>query len=368
MPAALSAVDRAHLARAIALAESSRARTGPNPAVGCVIARDGRVVGEGATGVGGSPHAEVVALRAAGASAAGASVYVTLSPCTHHGRTPPCADALIAAGIGRAVIGLDDPNPVAGDGAARLIGDGVDAGVLDPRDPYALTVARQLEGFLRVVTGRRPHLTLKLAQTTAGALVAPDGNRWITSVAARRAVHRVRRSVDAVLVGSGTVLADDQRLDVRLVETWVMPRPVVLDARLRTPLTARLLRPGAVIVTTAAAPQPRAADLERRGASVIRVAAGRGGGVDLADAMGALAGMGITSVLAEPGPILARALLEARLVDRLVLHVADVGATGPVRAAVPIGGDWRLERLGGAGSDAILELVPTGGAGHVAAA
>jgi diaminohydroxyphosphoribosylaminopyrimidine deaminase / 5-amino-6-(5-phosphoribosylamino)uracil reductase len=369
MPAALSATDRAHLARAIAIAETGRARTRANPAVGCVLADRATIVGEGATATGGAPHAEAVALARAGGRARGATAYVTLSPCTHHGRTPPCADALVTAGIARVVVALDDPNPVARGGVAHLAAAGVDVVVLDPDDAYAGTVARQLEGFLRVVADGRPHLTLKLAQSADGSLEPADGRRWVTSEHARRAVHRLRRAVDAVLVGSGTVLADDPGLDVRLVSATRSPRPVVLDARLRTPVDARVVRPGALVVTGTDAPSERVAALERRGATIVRVATAEGGGVDLPAAMRALAAHDVTSVLAEPGPTLSQALLDARLIDRLVLHVAEAQSTAPARRAVALGGGWSLERAGGTGPDAIVQMVPSGAArGHRAAA
>jgi diaminohydroxyphosphoribosylaminopyrimidine deaminase / 5-amino-6-(5-phosphoribosylamino)uracil reductase len=354
--------DRAHLARAVALAESVRARTSPNPPVGCVLVRDGRVVGEGATAPAGGPHAEVRALEAAGPAARGATAYVTLEPCAHHGRTPPCSDALIAAGVARVVHAQADPNPVARGGADALIRAGV--AVTGPDAVGSLltaVVGQQLEGFLRVVRTGRPHVTLKLAQTADGRLAAPDGRRWITGAAARRAVHRWRAAVDAVLVGSGTVLADDPGLDVRDVASDHQPRPVVFDARLRTPPTAKVARPGAIVVTSDRAPFAAREALEATGVEVVAVPGAADGGVDLAAALAALAGCGVRTVLAEPGPTLAGRLVATDLVDRVVLHVAmTLGDGHPARAVTPPPGrTWRTERVGGAGEDLIVHLVPT---------
>jgi diaminohydroxyphosphoribosylaminopyrimidine deaminase / 5-amino-6-(5-phosphoribosylamino)uracil reductase len=360
--------DRAHLARAVALAESVRATTAPNPAVGCVlVGPDGTVVGEGATAPPGGPHAEAAALRTAGPRAQEATAYVTLEPCAHHGRTPPCADALGDAGVARVVYLRDDPNPPARGGATTLRARGLH---VDGPAP-AGTVLRdavdgQLEGFLTTVHRGRPHVTLKLAQTVDGRLTAPDGARWITGPTARAAVHRWRAAVDAVLVGSGTVLADDPRLDVRLVTARHQPRPVVLDARLRTPPAAAVVGRGALVVTVAAppgAPRGAAARRERRealvaaGAEVVDVAAGDAGGVHLPAALAALAEHGITAILAEPGATLAAALLAARTVDRVVLHVGLEVGDGPARPVLPIGPGWRTERLGGAGPDLVWHRV-----------
>lgn len=370
MTHASSSGDRAALIRAIALAQTVRGTTAPNPAVGCVLVRDATVVGEGATAPVGGPHAEVVALRAAGDDARGATAYVTLEPCAHHGRTPPCTDALIAAGVVRVVHACTDPNPPAAGGSTTLRRAGI--AVTGPDDVGALlagTAAAQLEGFLTVVSHGRPHVTLKLAQTADGRLDPPDGQRWITGPTARRAVHRWRAAVDAVLVGSGTVLADDPQLDAREVPAPVQPRPVVFDTTLATPTDARVVRPGLLIVTasdddaalrgvTDGPDRPRRrAVLEAAGAQLIEVPTGPDGRVVVAAGLAALAEHGITSVLAEPGPRLAAALIAADVVDRLVLHVAlGLGSGTPARA-VDLPAPWRLERVGGAGPDAVLHLV-----------
>ncbi|GGI07458.1 bifunctional diaminohydroxyphosphoribosylaminopyrimidine deaminase/5-amino-6-(5-phosphoribosylamino)uracil reductase RibD [Egicoccus halophilus] len=358
-PAALPLVERRWLARAIALAETARHRTAPNPAVGCVIVRDGEIVGEGTTHPPGGHHAEAAALAAAGERAVGASAYVTLEPCAHQGRTPPCAPALADAGVRRVVHVHADPSALAGGGASLLRARGVSVDGPDRVGPVLHgAVAGQLEGFLSVVRTGRPHVTLKLAQTTDGALRAPDGRRWLTGVAARTAVHRWRGAVDAVLVGSGTVLADDPRLDVRLVDAAHQPRPVVLDRRLRTPPTAQVVARGALVLTGAHADPAAVRILEEAGATV-EVVAAPDHHTWTVEALRALARHGIRSVLAEPGATLADALVADGLVDRVVLHVADLGSGTPRRAVTPPSGRrFVTERVGGAGADLVLHLRP----------
>jgi diaminohydroxyphosphoribosylaminopyrimidine deaminase / 5-amino-6-(5-phosphoribosylamino)uracil reductase len=252
----IAPAERHALMRAVALAQGSVVRASPNPGVGCVITQNGVTVGEGATAPPGGPHAEVAALRHAGDRARGAVVHVTLEPCAHHGRTPPCVEALIDAEVARVVLAHRDPNPVAAGGIERLRAAGIEvAAPLAEHDPLRLAVAGQLEGFLSLVTRGRPHVTLKLAQTSDGALVAPNGQRWLTGPAARGAVHRWRAVRDAVLVGSGTVVDDDPSLDAREVAVVRQPRPVVFDARLRTSPEHRVARPGAIVVTTVSAPK-----------------------------------------------------------------------------------------------------------------
>jgi diaminohydroxyphosphoribosylaminopyrimidine deaminase / 5-amino-6-(5-phosphoribosylamino)uracil reductase len=357
----IAPAERRALMRAVALAQPAVVRASPNPGVGCVLTLDGDVVGEGASAPAGGPHAEIEALRTAGARADGATAHVTLEPCAHHGRTPPCAEALIDAGIARVIIALPDPNPVAAGGIERLRAAGVEVEEpLAPSDPVRLAVEGQLEGFLSVVTRGRPHVTLKLAQTSDGALTAPTGERWLTGPAARLAVHRWRAARDAVLVGSGTVLDDDPSLDARGVPVVRQPRPVVFDARLRTTPERRIVRPGAIVVTAPGASPQRTEELRSRGAEVWTVAAGPHGGLELHAALKALGAAGIGTVFAEPGATLAAALVAEHLVDRLVLHVAAHLGDGPPRRALPSppGGSWRTERSGGAGSDLVLHLVP----------
>ncbi len=363
----MRSVERAALARAVALAARAHPRVSPNPAVGCVLLRGDRIVGEGVTEPPPGRHAEVVALAAAGDAARGATAVVTLEPCAHHGRTPPCTTALLAAGVARVVIGHPDPHALAAGGATALTAAGVEVvGPPPPGTVFRGGVAGQLEGFLTAVGEGRPHVTLKVAVTADGSVDPPPGQRWVTGPAARRAVHRWRSEVDGVLVGSGTVLADDPRLDVRDVDHAHQPSAVVLDARLRTPPTARVARPGTVIVTVdldghdtpALGPHAqRAARLRDTGVHLVAVpAAADGRGVALPAALAALAGTGIVSLLAEPGPTLSGALLRAGLVDRLVRHVAvHLGDATPSALTTPPRGAWSLERSGGAGADAIVQ-------------
>ncbi|MEX1162291.1 MAG: bifunctional diaminohydroxyphosphoribosylaminopyrimidine deaminase/5-amino-6-(5-phosphoribosylamino)uracil reductase RibD [Nitriliruptor sp.] len=356
----VDATERVHLARAVAIAGRARGTTSPNPAVGCVLVRDGDEVGQGWTGPPGAPHAEVAALTAAGGAADGATALVTLEPCAHHGRTPPCTGALLAAGVRRVVVAHPDPNPQAAGGAEVLRANGVEVCFAPP--VFRAWVAGDLEGFLTRVRTGRPHVTLKLAQTVDGHLAAPDPEqRWITGPLARRAVHRWRATVDAVLVGSGTVLADDPGLDVRdaALGDRPQPRPVVLDGRLQTPPDARVVTRGALVITRPDADEDARRALTAAGAEVIDVAVTDGGALDLDAALRSLADHGINTVLAEPGEVLGSALLAAGLVDRLVRHVAVGIGTGTPRPALD--GDttgWVTTRSGGAGDDLIWERVP----------
>lgn len=331
--------DRELMGRALALAERGRATVRPNPMVGCVVVRHGVVVGEGWHQHAGGAHAEIAALRAAGERARGATVYVTLEPCAHAGRTAPCAPALAAAGVVRVVYAAQDPNPVAAGGAALLR----EAGVAVTGGVEADAARQHNEVFFHVHGTDRPFVTLKLAQSLDGRVAARDGSsRWITAREARTAAHALRAGADAVVVGSGTVLADDPRLDVRHVEAPAgQPRPVVLDRRGRTPPSARALRPGALVVT---GPDPDAAwraRLEDVGAEVVTVAA-HDRGVDLKAALRALLDRDLQALMVEGGPTLAGAVTRAGLVDRLVVHLGGV----------VIGGDG-MPSLGGRGAPSI---------------
>lgn len=325
--------------RALALARRAAGRTSPNPLVGAVVVRDGRVVGEGYHRKAGTPHAEVHALRAAGALAQGATLYVTLEPCDHHGRTPPCTEAILAAGIRRVVTATIDPNPlVAGRGLERLRRAGVEVvtGVLEDE-------ARELnEAFFKYITAGRPLVTYKYAMTLDGKAAARTGaSRWISGPAARRLVHRLRAQADAVLVGVGTILADDPELTVRDARGRD-PVRVVVDSLLRTPPTARVVaaaaRSGAPtwIATTPAAPAERRAALQAAGAEVLVLPA-RDGRVDLAALMAELGRREVTSVLLEGGPTLAAAALDAGLIDRVAAFVCPL-LLGGAEAPGPVGG------------------------------
>jgi diaminohydroxyphosphoribosylaminopyrimidine deaminase/5-amino-6-(5-phosphoribosylamino)uracil reductase len=312
--------DVLHMARALELGRRGLWTTDPNPRVGCVIANGERVVAEGWHERAGGAHAEAAALAAAGAEARGATAYVTLEPCSHHGRTPPCADALIAAGVARVVYAMRDPNPrVDGDGIARLAAAGiaVEGGVLERE-------SRELNpGFISRMTRGRPWVTVKLAASLDGGTALPGGDsRWITGDAAREDVQRLRARSSAVMTGSGTVLADDPRLDVRLAGATRQPLRVILDSKLRTPAGARILAPpGQALILCTAEDRERAAGLRAAGAEVATVAAA-GGGVDLAAALALLATREINELLVECGAGLAGALLGASLVDELDLYLA----------------------------------------------
>ncbi|MBO1080297.1 bifunctional diaminohydroxyphosphoribosylaminopyrimidine deaminase/5-amino-6-(5-phosphoribosylamino)uracil reductase RibD [Roseomonas sp. 573] len=324
---------------ALSLAARGLGNTWPNPAVGCVIVRDGEVVGRGWTAPGGRPHAETEALRRAGHAARGATAFVTLEPCCHWGRTPPCTDALIAAGVARVVVALRDPDPRVDGRGLQLLRDAgikVQAGVL--RDE----AARLSAGFLKRVSAGLPLVTLKLASTLDGRIATRTGeSRWITGPEARRAVHALRARHDAVLVGSGTVLADDPDLSARLPGAAPLPTVrVVADSRLRTPPGAKLLdNPApAWIATRAGHPAAALEALRGRGAEIIEVPA-LDSGLDPAALLRALAVRGITRVFAEGGAGLAAALLRAGLVDRLAwFHApAVMGADGrPAAEALPL--------------------------------
>lgn len=335
--------DARYMARALRLAGRGRYTTHPNPRVGCVIARDGNVVGEGWHGRAGGPHAEIVALRAAGARARGADVYVTLEPCSHHGRTPPCVDALIEAGVARVVAAMEDPNPaVSGRGLARLreTGIAVEAGLM-VGETEALN-----RGFVSRMRRGRPFVRVKLAMSLDGRTAMASGeSRWITGASARASVHRLRAECGAVMTGVETVLADDPRLDVRLPGDWAPPLRIVLDSRLRTPVMARILeQPGrALVLATEAAPPARSAALQAAGAAVIMVP-GQGSRLDLGAALHALSAHEVGEVLVESGATLAGALITADLVDEIELFVAPSALGDQARGLLALPGLAHLDQ------------------------
>jgi diaminohydroxyphosphoribosylaminopyrimidine deaminase/5-amino-6-(5-phosphoribosylamino)uracil reductase len=321
MPAAPDdrSMDSRWMAQALRLAELGLYGTSPNPRVGCVLVADGQCVGSGWHRRAGEPHAEVLALRDAKDKARNATVYVTLEPCSHHGRTPPCADTLIAAGVARVVVAVQDPNPaVAGAGIAKLraAGIAVDVGLME-------AAATELNrGFFARMSRGRPWLRSKIAISMDGRTALANGaSKWITGAAARRDVQHWRARSCAVLTGIGTVLADDARLNVRDVETERQPLRVVLDSRLRMPPTARMLEQGNVLIYAASCDPEKIAALEKAGAAV-HVLADEHGQVGLPAMLGDLAQRGCNEVLLEAGNILNGALLRAGLVDELLLYVA----------------------------------------------
>ncbi len=312
--------DRVCMARALRLAERGRYTTAPNPRVGCVIVRGGEVVGEGWHERAGGPHAEVVALAAAGAAARGATAYVSLEPCCHHGRTGPCTEALLEAGVARVVYGADDPNPrVSGEGAARLRAAGIEV----PGGLLADQSERLNAGFVTRMRRGRPRVTLKTASSLDGATAMTSGeSRWITGEAARRDVQRLRAASCAIVTGVGTVLADDPRLTVRGDQFGAAPRQplrVVLDSRLRTPADAQVCAAhGALLVHGPDATRPAALPAAAQCVEVPRGPAG----LDLAAVLAVLAEREVNDVLVEAGPEVGGAFLDAGLVDELVIYLA----------------------------------------------
>jgi len=328
------------MARALALARMAKGRTGNNPAVGAVLVRDGRVVGEGFTQPPGQAHAEIVALRQAGELARGATLYVTLEPCCHYGRTPPCTDALIAAGVAEVHMAMVDPNPlVSGGGKTALerAGIAVHVGEMEPE------VRELLDAWLTYVTMGRPQVIAKYAMTADGRIATTAGeSRWISGEESRRRVHRLRAEVDAVMVGVNTVIADDPLLTARDERGEPLPRQpmrVIVDSTARVPISSRAISGGlpgttAVIVGPGADPK-RVREIERLGNLVITAPARRGR-VDLEAALRLLASEHeITSVLVEGGGELLGSLFDHRLVDKVVAFVAPIlvggeGAPAPV--------------------------------------
>ena len=312
--------DLRHMARAIALAKRGLNTTDPNPRVGCVLVKDGRVVGEGWHQRAGELHAEVHALNAAGDDARGATAYVSLEPCCHHGRTPPCSQALIKAGVQRVVAAMPDPNPrVASKGFAELeqAGVRVDIGTLRAE-------AEQINpGFISRMTRGRPYARVKLAASLDGRTALASGeSKWITGEPARADVQRLRARSSAILTGIGTVLADDPSLTVRDLDIGRQPLRVVLDSHLQMPPKARMLSlPGATLVVAVTADKGEAAALRAAGAEVLFLP-GEADAVDLAALFQHLAERAVNELLVEAGATLCGALLKAGLVDELIVYLA----------------------------------------------
>ncbi len=334
------AADAGWMARALQLAGRGMNTTSPNPRVGCVLVKAGAIIGEGWHERAGEPHAEVNALRAAGKKAHGATAYVTLEPCSHHGRTPPCADALIAAGVARMVCAMQDPNPlVAGQGIARLraAGIAVECGLMEQ-------AARELNiGFVSRMTRGLPFVRSKIAASLDGRTALANGvSQWITGAAARQDVQRWRARSCAVLTGIGTALADDPQLNVRIA-TERQPLRVVLDSSLRMPPSARMLQGGKVLIFTASLDAAKRTVLEARGAEVL-VLADAVGRVDLPAVMREMARRGANEVLVEAGRTLNGALLRAGLVDELLLYLAPQLLGDAARGMADLGELLQLEQ------------------------
>jgi diaminohydroxyphosphoribosylaminopyrimidine deaminase/5-amino-6-(5-phosphoribosylamino)uracil reductase len=335
-----SSDDHRHMARALQLAARGLTTTTPNPRVGCVIVRDGVVIAEGWHRKAGEPHAEALALQLAGSSARDATAYVSLEPCSHHGRTPPCADALIAAGVARVVAAMEDPNPrVAGEGVRRLSAAGIatEVGLLEAQ-------ARELNvGFVSRMTRGRPWMRVKIAASLDGKTSLANGvSQWITGPAARRDGHRWRARSCAVMTGIGTLKDDDPRLTVRDVPAERQPLRVVVDSRLRIGLDARILEGGGVVVATATDDPTKARSLAAAGAEVW-VLPDANGKVELAALARELAQRGINEVLVEAGINLHSALVAAGVVDEFVIYLAPhlLGDAG--RGMIRLPGIERLE-------------------------
>ncbi|VVO00847.1 bifunctional diaminohydroxyphosphoribosylaminopyrimidine deaminase/5-amino-6-(5-phosphoribosylamino)uracil reductase RibD [Pseudomonas fluorescens] len=356
----LAILDAHYMARALELARKGYYTTHPNPRVGCVIVKDGQIVGEGWHERTGEPHAEVHALRAAGDKARGATAYVTLEPCSHHGHTPPCADALVNAGVARVVAAMQDPNPsVAGRGMQRLAqaGIAIESGVLEGE-------ARKLnQGFLKRMEHGLPFVRVKLAMSLDGRTAMDSGeSQWITGSAARSAVQRLRAQASVVLTGADTVLADNARLTVRAGELGLdaeqtalaMSRPplrVLIDGRLRVPLDAPFFKAGPALVATCMAIEEQYAN----GPECL-IVAGDDGLVDLRKLLVELANRGVNEVLVEAGPRLAGAFAQQGLVDEFQIFIAGKFLGSSARPLL----DWPLAQMKDAPELKITEIRAVG--------
>lgn len=317
-----TAIDHQYMARAIQLAARGLYTTDPNPRVGCVIVKDKQVIGEGWHVRAGEAHAEIHALLQAGEQAKGATVYVSLEPCCHHGKTPPCSDALIAAQVARVVVAMQDPNPqVAGNGMRQLQDAGiqVELGLLEPQ-------AKALNpGFIQRMRTHRPFVRNKLAMSLDGRTAMATGeSKWITSDAARQDVQCLRARSSAIMTGVGTVLMDDPSLTVRLPKVERQPLRVIIDTNLSTPLSARLLKePGQTVIMTATSDQDLQDTLREAGAEVIQIG-NDAQSIDLHAVLDKLAELKINEVLLETGATLSGAMLEAQLIDEMVIYMAPL--------------------------------------------
>jgi diaminohydroxyphosphoribosylaminopyrimidine deaminase/5-amino-6-(5-phosphoribosylamino)uracil reductase len=356
-------MDAHYMARALELARKGLYSTHPNPRVGCVVVRDGQVVGEGWHVRAGEPHAEVHALRQAGELARGATAYVTLEPCSHHGRTPPCAEALVNAGVARVVAAMQDPNPqVAGRGLLRLMQAGimVQSGVME-------TEARALNvGFIKRMEQGLPYVRVKLAMSLDGRTAMASGeSQWITGPAARSAVQRLRARSSVVLTGADSVLADGARMTVRASELGLdteatalavarQPLRVLIDGRLKVPLDAPFYQAGSALVVTCAAAQARER-YEQQGLELLALP-GSDGHVDLRKLLGELASRGVNELLVEAGPRLAGAFARIGLVDEYQLFVAGKFLGSSARPLL----DWPLAQMSEAPALKIIEMRAVG--------
>jgi diaminohydroxyphosphoribosylaminopyrimidine deaminase/5-amino-6-(5-phosphoribosylamino)uracil reductase len=358
-----SVLDAHYMARALELARKGLYSTHPNPRVGCVVVRDGQIVGEGWHVRAGERHAEVHALRQAGELARGATAYVTLEPCSHHGRTPPCAEALVNAGVGRVVAAMQDPNPqVAGRGLLRLMQAGimVQAGVMEA-EARALNI-----GFIKRMEQGLPYVRVKLAMSLDGRTAMASGeSQWITGPAARSAVQRLRARSSVVLTGADSVLADGARMTVRASELGLdaeatalavarQPLRVLIDGRLKVPLDTPFYQAGSALVVTCAAAQARER-YEQQGLELLALP-GSDGHVDLRKLLSELASRGVNELLVEAGPRLAGAFARMGLVDEYQLFVAGKFLGSSARPLL----DWPLAQMSEAPALKIIEMRAVG--------
>ena len=363
--------DEKYMRMALGLARKGRGKTSPNPMVGAVVVRGNNVVGKGYHHRAGEPHAEVLALRQAGEKARGATLYLNLEPCDHFGKTPPCTQAILQAGIKRVVAGMQDPNPrVSGRGFERLrrAGVQVDVGLLEGE-------CRELNApFCKCIRTRKPFVILKAAVSLDGKVATRSGDsRWISGEESRGYVHRLRSAVDAVMVGIGTVLRDDPLLNVRLAnkKTTRHPLRVIVDSRLRLPLRSRIAQTASLyrtlVATTRAAPSSRIHRMKSAKLEVLTVESRKSGEVSLGALMGELGRRGILSLLLEGGPTLNATALGEKIVDRVLLFVAPkiiggekapgmIGGKGVSRAKRALGMEiLRVRRIG---ADVMIEGKP----------
>ncbi|MCF6338770.1 MAG: bifunctional diaminohydroxyphosphoribosylaminopyrimidine deaminase/5-amino-6-(5-phosphoribosylamino)uracil reductase RibD [Gammaproteobacteria bacterium] len=338
----LSIADRRFMSRAVQLAERGLFTTDPNPRVGCVLVKNGAVVGEGWHQRAGEAHAEINALQIASDQAKGATVYITLEPCCHHGRTPPCSDALIAAGVSRVVVAMEDPNPqVAGQGLAQLQKAGIQThyGVLQTQSE------RVNPGFIKRMRTGRPFVRGKMAMSLDGRTAMASGeSQWITGEAARRDVHRLRARSAAIITGIGTVLTDDPSLTARLDDDVEQPLRVVLDSHLQMPPTAKMLSlSGRTLVLTVSTDTQKAAALRNAGAKV-EVVASINGRPDLSAVLDCLTCLEINEVLVEAGATLSGAFLQAGLFDELVVYMAPLLMGSEARGLLDLPGVEKMSQ------------------------
>ncbi|VAW95088.1 Diaminohydroxyphosphoribosylaminopyrimidine deaminase / 5-amino-6-(5-phosphoribosylamino)uracil reductase [hydrothermal vent metagenome] len=319
---AFSVDDHGFMSRAIQLAKRGLYTTDPNPRVGCVIVNAGTIVGEGWHQVAGGAHAEVNALAAAGHRAEGATVYVSLEPCCHHGKTPPCTDALIAAKVERVVVAMQDPNPrVAGNGLQQLTNAGIvaEVGLLE------IQVHELNPGFIQRMKTSRPYVRSKLAMSVDGRTAMADGeSKWITSDSARLDVQRLRARSSAIVTGAGTVLADDPAMTVRLENTERQPDRIIIDTNLSTPTNAKILKqPGQTHILTCSDDESAIDQLTQAGARVVILPKVKNR-VDLHAMMDYLNELEVNEVLLETGATLSGAMLEEKLIDEVIIYMAPV--------------------------------------------